>query len=189
MYERTKDALLNENQCTQERTMQEKMNLDLLVKKAKNKEPNAFTELIQLYMKDMYRTAIAILMNDEDAADAIQETILACWEKMDTLQHTQYFKTWMIRILINKCYDIRKKREKIVPFEEYEEPAKEDIYNIEVKEALSTLDEKYRLIMMLYYGEGYCVKEIAEFLKIPESTVQTRLARGRKRLREYYESK
>ena len=51
----------------------------LLVKKAQRHDKDAFTELMQLYMKDMYRTAIAILMNEEDAADALQDTILACW--------------------------------------------------------------------------------------------------------------
>lgn len=63
---------------------------------------------MQLYMKDMYRTAIAILMNDADAADAIQDTILSCWEKLDTLREPRYFKTWLTRILIHKCYDIKK---------------------------------------------------------------------------------
>ena len=47
-----------------------------LIQKAKRRDPEAFTELMNLYMKDMYRTAVAILMNDADAADAIQETIL-----------------------------------------------------------------------------------------------------------------
>ena len=72
--------------------------------------------------------------------------------------------------------------------EDYEEPVVEDAYNIELKEALETLGEKYRLIMMLYYGEGYRVQEIAGFLGMPVSTVQTRLDRGRKKLREYYQS-
>lgn len=176
------------NRCTQERTMLKTIKMELLIRKAQKKEPEAFTELIRIYMKDMYRTAIAILMNDEDAADAIQDTILACWEKMDTLQHTQYFKTWMTRILIRKCLDIRRKQELVVTMEDYEEPTVEDTYNLELKEALETLGEKYRLIMMLYYAEGYQVQEIADFLEMPVSTVQTRLARGRKKLREYYES-
>ena len=60
-------------------------NLILLIQKSKGRDPDAFTELIQTYMKDMYRIAISILLNDEDAADAIQETILACWEKIETL--------------------------------------------------------------------------------------------------------
>lgn len=48
------------------------------IQRAKEHDPDAFTDLMQFYMKDMYRTAIAILMNDADSADAIQDTILAC---------------------------------------------------------------------------------------------------------------
>ena len=161
-------------------------NMDLLVSKAKNKDPDAFTELMQTCTKDMYKAAISILMNDEDAADAIQETILTCWEKMDSLKHNCYFKTWLMRILINKCYDIRKLKEKIIPIEEWEEPFAEDTYNLELKEALAWLDAKYRIVLMLYYGQGYRIPEIAEILKIPKSTVQTRLNRGRKKLKSYY---
>ena len=91
-----------------------------LVKRAKRKEPDAFTELMQLYMKDMYKVALAILMNDEDAADAIQDAILACWEKIDTLKQVQFFKTWMTRILIHKCYQLRKTAQRTEPLEEYE---------------------------------------------------------------------
>ena len=56
------------------------------VKKAQRHDKDAFTELMQFYMKDMYRTAIAILMNEEDAADALQDTILTCWEKLYALK-------------------------------------------------------------------------------------------------------
>ena len=56
------------------------------VKKAQRHDKDAFIELMQFYMKDMYRTAIAILMNEEDAADALQDTILTCWEKLATLR-------------------------------------------------------------------------------------------------------
>lgn len=159
---------------------------DDLVGKAKRHDPDAFTELMQLHMKDMYRVALAVLMNDEDAADAIQDTILTCWEKIHTLKYTFYFKTWMTRILLNKCYDIRKNREKTVQLEEYEEPAACDTYNLELKEALASLNEKYRIIMTLFYSEGYHIDEIARILKIPKSTVQTRLQRGRDRLAKYY---
>ncbi len=157
-----------------------------LVEKAKRKEPDAFTELMQLYMKDMYKVALAILMNDEDAADAIQDTILVCWEKLDTLKYPRYFKTWMTRILIHKCYKLRKEARNVERLEEYEEPAVYDEYKIELMEALASLDEKYRIIMTLFYSEGYHIHEIAEILKIPKSTVQTRLSRGRAKLAGYY---
>lgn len=160
---------------------------DNLVRKARRRDPNAFTELMQLYMKDMYRVALAILMNDEDTADAIQDTILVCWEKIHTLRHIQYFKTWMTRILINKCYKIRKSTENLEELEEYEEPSACDEYNLELKEALTLLDEKYRIVVMLFYSEGYHIEEIAKILSIPKSTVQTRLHRARKKLaRDYY---
>ena len=167
--------------------MQEKETINL-IKRAKGHDPDAFTELMQFYTKDMYRMAASILMNDADAADAIQDTIRVCWEKIRTLREPKLFKTWMTRILINKCYDIYNRRKRFVEMEEYEEPAAGDEYNLEWKEALAVLDEKYRTPMMLYYGLGYRTDEIAEMLHIPKSTVQTRLARGRKKLAKYYDA-
>ena len=157
-----------------------------LVERARKKEPDAFTELMQLYMKDMYRVALAILMNYEDAADANQDTIHVSWEKIDTLKYVQYFKTWMTRILIHKCYKLKRTMQNTERLEEYEEPAVYDEYKLELMEALSSLDEKYRIIMTLFYTEGYHIDEIAGILKIPKSTVQTRLQRGRAKLARYY---
>lgn len=165
--------------------MQEKELLQL-IRKARSKDPDAFSSLIYFYMKDLYRVAISILMNDEDAADAIQDTILGCWEKLHTLKQEKYFKTWLTRILINHCYDMRKKQQRMTTMEDYEEPVAEDQYNVELKEALGHLDEKYRIVMVLYYSEGYQTGEIAELLEIPRSTVQTRLQRGREKLEAYY---
>lgn len=165
--------------------MQEKQKSDL-VKRAKRRETDAFTELMQLHMKDMYRVAVSILMNDEDAADAIQDAILACWEKIDGLKEPRYFGTWMTRILINKCYDIRRRNQRFTDLGEWEEPSAEDHYNLEWKEALSVLDERHRVVVELFYGEGYRTEEIAKILRIPKSTVQTRLWRGRKKLADYY---
>lgn len=159
-----------------------------LIKKAKGHDPDAFTTLMQSYMKDMYRTAVAIVMNDADAADAIGDTILACWEKLETLKNNAYFKTWMIRILINNCYDIRRQKERLTSMDDYEETAVTDESNLEFKELLSILDERYRIPMLLYYGQGYKIKEIAELLHIPISTVQTRLDRGRNKLKAYYQT-
>lgn len=158
-----------------------------LIKRAKDKEPEAFTELMQSQMQNMYRTARAILMNDEETADAIQETIMVCWEKLKDLQEEKYFKTWMTRILINKCYEMIRQNQRITYAEELPETAIEaDVSNLEWKEALATLDEKYRLVMVLFYSEGFRTKEIAKMLKISDSTVRTRLARGREQLAKYY---
>ena len=157
-----------------------------LVKKAQRHDKDAFTELMQLYMKDMYRTAIAILMKEEDAADALQDTILTCWEKLHTLNKPEFFKTWMTRVLINHCYDIIRKSTVYENIESYEEPSKCDEYNIELKEAYASIDERYRLPMELYYSQGFRIREIAEMLSVPQNTIKTRLARGRKQMEEYY---
>lgn len=166
--------------------MKDKKEVNNLVKRAKGHDPDAFTMLMQQYASDMYRVAIAILMNDEDAADAIQDTILACWEKLGNLKDNKLFKTWMTRILINKCYDIRKERERLTGMEDYEEPVAREDSNFEFKEMLSILDERYRIPLELFYGQGYKIDEIADVLHIPKSTVQTRLARGREKLAVHY---
>lgn len=163
-----------------------KIKNELLVARSKEKDKDAFTQLMQGYMQDMYKVGLAILMNDEDVADAIQDTILACWEKLDTLKKNKYFKTWMTRILINNCYTILNKNKKMTNLEEWEEPMYEDEINLELKEALSHLDEKYRTIVVMYYCQGYSLKEIAAILEVNNSTVRTRLQRGREMLATYY---
>ena len=69
-----------------------KKQTDDLVKRAKRHESEAFTELMQLYMTDMYKVAYAILMNDEDVADAIQDTILSCYENLRSLSRTDILR-------------------------------------------------------------------------------------------------
>lgn len=61
-------------------------------------------------VQSMYKIAAAYLKNDEDVADAIQDTILSCYENLKSLKQNRYFKTWMIRILINKCKDMIQKK-------------------------------------------------------------------------------
>ena len=158
--------------------------MNSLVRKAKQGNPEAFTELMQSQMQNMYKAARSVLYNDEDVADAISETILACWEKLWQLKEEAYFMTWMTRILINKCNDILRKQRNIMLVEEIPEQLSYDrkYENVEWEEALESLDEKYRLIMMLYYVEGFKTGEIGDILSMPESTVRTRLARGRQQL-------
>ncbi len=158
--------------------------MNSLVRKAKQGNPEAFTELMQSQMQNMYKAARSVLYNDEDVADAISETILACWEKIWQLKEEAYFRTWMTRILINKCNDILRKQRNIMLVEEIPEQLSYDrkYENVEWEEALESLDEKYRLIMMLYYVEGFKTGEIGDILSMPESTVRTRLARGRQQL-------
>lgn len=158
--------------------------MEELVRKAKRGDSSAFAELVRLCTQSMYRVAWTYLGNDEDAADAISETVLVCYEKIETLKKDAYFKTWMIRILINQCKDILKHRSRIQSKAEMQESAFEDsgYIDCEWKEVLSCLDEKYRIILLLYY-----TREIAELLDISRNTVITRLARDRKLLKRELE--
>lgn len=162
--------------------------MELLVKRACRHDADAFCELMDANMQSMYKVAKAYLKNDEDAADAIQDTILACYEKIDTLKNSQYFKTWLIRILINKCDNVLKKSKRTVPEDTVREAAKEDMNysNLEWNELLNRIDEKYRTILILYYVEGFNTREIAQLLDMNENTIKSRLQRGRARLCELY---
>ena len=158
--------------------------MDKLIKRALRRDADAFTELMQSQMQNMYKTARSILYNDEDIADAISETILTCWEKMWQLKEESFFRTWMTRILINKCNDILRKQKNLSLVEEIPDIPSYDVKfaNAEWKEALDSLNEKYRLVLVLYYVEGFKTGEISRILSMPESTVRSRLARGRQQL-------
>lgn len=159
-----------------------------LVNKAMQGDKEAFVELIKHSTQAMYKVARSILSNEEDIADAIQDTILTCYEKIGTLKNPQFFKTWLTRILINHCNDIVRQGKRVLPGEIYQsdEGSQKEIEHWEFLQVLSSLDEKYRLIVVLYYVQGFRVKEIASLLDMKEATVKTRLKRGRECLRKMY---
>ena len=158
-----------------------------LIQQAKTRDPDAFTALMDMQVQGMYKIARAILHKDEDAADAIQETILICWEKLDSLKVDRYFKTWLTRILINNCYKLLQKNCNIIYMDEVPDiPTESNFTHYEWEEALSVLKENYRLIVTLFYSQGFHTKEIAQILGIPDNTVRTRLSRAREQLERYY---
>ena len=82
----------------------------------RKQDTDAFMESIEENMQSMYKTAWAILRNEEDVADALQETIVKGFESLHTLRRPEFFKTWMMRILINNCLQIRKQRQRCLIF-------------------------------------------------------------------------
>lgn len=172
---------------TEESGSERRIHVKKLIKQARQGDGDAFAELIHLQMENMYKVARAYLKNDEDAADAISETILACYEKLDTLKQDRYFRTWLTRILINKCKDILR-RPLEIPFEDDRENGCicDEISNREWLDLLYRMDEKYRTVLLLYYVEGFKIREISQILELKVSTVQTRLARGRQALAKEY---
>lgn len=135
--------------------------------------------------RQLYSTAKTILFRDQDCADAIQETIVKAFSKIETLKNDKYAKTWLIRILINECYTLLRKSSKLVPLEEAigvtEGEADKDYRDL--YRAVNSLKKELRLPVILYYIEGFNVKEIAQILEISEGAVQKRLARARGKLK------
>ena len=162
--------------------------MNLLVRKARKHDKAAFQQLMEQEAKSMYKVAKAILKNDEDVADAMQDTVLVCWEKIDTLKKDNYFKTWLIRILINNCNAIYRQRKRMVSEEAAPEAwFQESGYaSVEWENFLNCLDEKYRTVIMLYYVQGFKTREIAQILQLNESTVRGRLVTARKHLEQQY---
>ncbi len=162
--------------------------MNLLIKKARKHDKAAFQRLMEQEGSSMYKVAKAILKNDEDVADAMQETALACWEKIDTLKKDKHFKTWLIRILINNCNAIYRQRAKTVAEEAVSEAWTQDegYADVEWQSFLNCMDEKYRVIIMLYYVQGFKTREIAKILQLNENTVRGRLVTARKKLESQY---
>jgi RNA polymerase sigma-70 factor (ECF subfamily) len=137
--------------------------------------------------RQMYCTAKTILKNDEDCADAVQETIVKAFLKIDTLKKDKYAKTWLIRILINECYNLLRRERKLTLLEsvsgvsEAQTEEKKDYSDL--YQAVNLLKEELKLPVVLYYAEEFSIREIAQILDISEGAVQKRLARARAQLK------
>ena len=158
-----------------------------LVELAKTGNQEAFSKLIEEMKLKLYKTGISILKNDDDTCDAIQETLINAYKSIKTLKNNQYFSTWIIRILINKCYDIIRKNKKIVYLDEKIQLEQDMYYEIysqesELEVILNKIDKDLKVVTVLYYYDNLSVSEISEMLNIPEGTVKSRLSNSKDKL-------
>ena len=157
-----------------------------LYRRKRKLDTDVFMALVEENTQSMYKTAWAILRNEEDVADALQETIVKGFESLHTLRRPEFFKTWMMRILINNCLQIRKQRQRLLTFgDDLPEMPVEDSYDTDsgFKELLDMVDEADRLLLTLYYADEFKLSEIAELLDMNVNTVKTRLSRAREKIR------
>lgn len=144
-------------------------------------------QLILSSERQMYATAKTILVSDYDCADAIQEAIVKAFAKYHTLKKDCYARTWLMRILINECYNICRRESRKVSMEEADiesaANAEEKKDYSELYRAVNELKEELRIPVLLYYMEDFSVKEIAQILDITEGAVRKRLAKAREKLR------
>lgn len=156
---------------------------------AKRGDKEAFLSLIAENELNIYRVAKGMLKDEHDIEDAIQNTIIKVYTNINTLKKNEYFRTWLIRILINECNMIIRNNKRTITFDTVMENEQEvDSYkDLDLISAMNSLNEDLREITVLFYFEDLSLKEIAKVLHIPEGTVKSRLTRARKKLYEVLE--
>lgn len=143
-----------------------------------------FSKRIVGMMQTLYRVSYAQLSQSCDQEDAVQECLCKAWQKRHQLKDERYFQTWVIRILLNECRNIQRKKARLMPFSELPERSAPADADEALHDALFALDEKLRLPLILHYVEGFSVGEIAKMLRLPSGTVKSRMLRGRKELQK-----
>ena len=157
-----------------------------LIERCKKGEAQAQFLLYKQYSRQMYNIAIRFLNNKMDAEDILQESFVTAFDKLDSLQDTGSFGSWLKRIVINNCIShIRKNSMRFEDLESHmvqeqgEEPEAELNLDPElVHEAIKELPRGGRTILILHALEGYKHREIAEMLSISESTSKSQYGRA-----------
>lgn len=161
------------------------------IQKAQQGDPEAFVRLFEAHKLGLYRLARRLCREPMDAEDALAQTALDAWEKLGTLRKLEGFKSWLYRILANNCRDLLRKKSRLVSLDEVEETGWEadDPGGLYFRELMATLSPGHRVVLELYYGQGFSSGDIAAILDLPIGTVTSRLKRGRERLKEALEER
>lgn len=153
-------------------------------KKEKTFESEYIKVLVDKYSNMIFRICYGVLCNRDDAEDALQDTFLKYLTKSPEFQDEEHEKAWLIRVATNisKNMSIVRYKRKTVDGAELVDMgvSYEDKY---VFEAISELPVKLKIVMMLYYIEGYSVKEVSRIISVSEDAVRKRLQKGRELLK------
>jgi RNA polymerase sigma-70 factor, ECF subfamily len=167
-----------------------------------------FAELAMQHMGSLYTAALRMTRNPSDAEDLVQETYLKAYRAFGTFQEGTNLKAWLYKILTNtfiNSYRSKKRRPEQTELDDVEDlylyrrmggleavaagrSAEEEVLDhfteSDVKEAVESLPDQFRMAVLLADVEGFSYKDIAEILDIPIGTVMSRLHRGRKALQK-----
>lgn len=174
-----------------------KQNIEELILLCKNKNQKAQFEIYNRYAKAMYNVAYRIVKDEHYAEDVIQEGFLKAFTKIDDYKNEVAFGAWLKKIIVNNSIDFYKKKNKFKQedfnsnlhiIEEIEKTYSEvvDFNNlkvIQIMDAMNSLKESYRMILTLFYIEGYDQEEISEILNISYANCRTTVSRAKESLR------
>lgn len=165
-----------------------------IVKDCLRGERKAQHELYNLYSRAMYNTCLRMLGTVENAEDVLQNAFIDVYTNLEHFRFESSVGTWIKRIVVNNCINfIQKKRpgltelsDNIVDnyFENYSDENCTLAFTVtQIKNAVKLLPEGYRVVFSLYAFEGYDHEEIAEILKISDSTSKSQYSRAKSKLR------
>ncbi|QLQ08403.1 MAG: sigma-70 family RNA polymerase sigma factor [Anaerolineae bacterium] len=172
-----------------------------LIASARGGHLHAFNQLIQAYQGVAYGVARRILSDPDLAADAVQDSFIKAYHKLDQYRGGS-FKAWLLRIVVNTCYDrlrtaapsddvtgrpvraARSERASAGADRGPESYALRRELRVELETAIADLPYHQRVVVVLSDIEGYNYHEISDIVGIPLGTVKSRIARGRARLRD-----
>jgi RNA polymerase sigma-70 factor (ECF subfamily) len=174
-----------------------------LVERAKARDGGAFDELMLRHQRKVLGTALKMLGNMEDARDATQEAFLKVYKYLDSYNSAESFAAWLYRIVINVCFDVRRKRPVAGQVISYESEAERGAVDglaagcdLEtraiqsqqrelVEKALATLPPKERAAIVLRDLEDLSTEEVARILGSSPSTVRAQISSGRTKIKLY----
>jgi len=163
--------------------------LEELVEKAKS-DNEAFTELILSVENDLYSIAKMRVKNEDRINDVLQDTMLSAYINLPKLKENKYFKTWIIKILINKCNKSFRSRKTISLDDKDVQKDIGTAHEIDkepsFEELIDFLNKDEKTILTLYYYLGYSTKEISSILQKREGTITSKISRAKQKIKNKY---
>ncbi|MDI7741178.1 sigma-70 family RNA polymerase sigma factor [Lysinibacillus fusiformis] len=156
-----------------------------LANQAINGNEAALLQLLHLYKEPMYRVAYSYMQNEHDANDALQEMTYQCLKNIHKVQLPQYFKTWLVRIVINTCLMMKRQQKRIVVTDDLQEQPQNMSELFELNDVISLLPIEQQELIHLKYFKDLKNSDIAILQNIPEGTVKSRLHKTLKKLRQF----
>lgn len=145
-----------------------------------------FTKMVQQNKHAMYRIAWGMVRSAAQAEDAVSDAVETAWRKLSGIRDPNALPAYLLRCTINACHAILRRRKREFTAPDLPE-ATAPLTGTPVWMYLSGLDEKYRLPLLMRFGERMAVEEIAHILRLPRGTVSSRIARGLKMLKTQIE--
>ncbi len=143
-------------------------------------------EVIKKYQRNLYASAFNVCKNQQDSEDAVQETLIQYFTESKNFESEEHIRAWLLRVVINKAKNKNRIffRQNTVALDDYIETLTfVSEQSQEIFEEVMKLPDKYRIVIHLFYYEGYSVNEIADILRETKSNVKTKLSRGRAMLK------